>query len=63
MRRRDFIAMAGGAAAAWPISARAQATKVRRIGVLMNAAATESAPQSYLSAFVNALRALGWVEG
>jgi putative tryptophan/tyrosine transport system substrate-binding protein len=62
MRRRDFIALLGGAAIAWPIAVRAQ-VKMRRVGVLMNAAATESAPQSYLSAFKDALRGLGWIEG
>ena len=62
MRRRDFIAGLGGAAA-WPIAARAQAIKVRRIGVLMNAAATEREPQSYLATFLDSLRGLGWVEG
>jgi putative tryptophan/tyrosine transport system substrate-binding protein len=60
MKRREFITLLGGAAA-WPLSARAQA--VRRVGVLMNAAATDSNPQSYLAAFVQGLRQLGWTEG
>jgi len=68
MRRRDFIAGLGGAAAAapsavWPLAARAQSDKVRRVGILMNAAATNTTFQSNLAAFVQALRQLGWVEG
>jgi putative ABC transport system substrate-binding protein len=68
MRRRDFIGLIGGGAAApsilWPLAARAQQPGgVRRIGVLMNGAATETAPQSYVAAFVQGLRQLGWAEG
>jgi ABC-type uncharacterized transport system substrate-binding protein len=63
MRRRDFIKTIAGAAAVWPLAARAQSGPVRRIGVLMNGAATEAAPQSYVAAFVETLRQLGWVEG
>ena len=61
MRRRDFITLLGGAAAAWPLSARAQQS--RRVGVLMSSPATNSVSQAYLAAFVQALRKLGWIEG
>jgi putative tryptophan/tyrosine transport system substrate-binding protein len=63
MRRREFITLLGGAAAAWPLTARAQSSSVRRIGVLMNGAATETVLQSYVAAFVKELRELGWTEG
>jgi putative ABC transport system substrate-binding protein len=64
MRRREFITLLGGAAAAWPLATRAQQTNgVRRVGVLMNSAATETVPQSYLAAFIQGLRQLGWTEG
>ena len=63
MKRREFIILLGGAAA-WPVAARAQQPgPVRRVGVLMNGAATEAAPQSYLAAFLQALQQLGWAEG
>jgi len=65
MRRRDFIRLTGGAAAASsllrPLAARAQT--MRRVGVLMNGAATEAPLQSYVAAFVQGLRQLGWTEG
>src|SRR5260370_33948397 len=62
--RRKFLATLGGAAAGWPLAARAQQWAApRHIGVLMNGAATESASQSYVAAFAQALRQLGWVEG
>jgi putative ABC transport system substrate-binding protein len=63
MRRRDFITLLGGAAA-WPVAARAQqGERIRRLGVLMDGAATETAYQSYLAAFVQVLRQLGWTDG
>jgi putative ABC transport system substrate-binding protein len=62
VRRREFITLLGGAAA-WPAVARAQPERMRRVGVLMNGAATETVPQSYVTAFVQALRQLGWIEG
>jgi putative ABC transport system substrate-binding protein len=63
MRRRDFIAGLGGAAT-WPLAARAQqGDRIRRIGVLMAAAANEPEFQSYLAAFTQELRQLGWTEG
>ena len=62
--RREFIAALGGAAAAWPLAARAQqAERVRKVGVLMNSAATDATYQSYLAAFTEALHQLGWIEG
>jgi putative tryptophan/tyrosine transport system substrate-binding protein len=63
LRRREFITLLGGATAAWPLAVRAQSSPVRRIGVLMNGAATETIPQSYVATFVQALREVGWTEG
>jgi putative ABC transport system substrate-binding protein len=64
MKRREFIMLLGGMAATWPLSARAQQTDaVRHIGVLMNGTATDTTLQSYLAAFVQGLRQLGWIEG
>jgi ABC-type uncharacterized transport system substrate-binding protein len=64
MRRRDFIAVLGGAALAWPLMARAQQPEQkRRIGVLMNLAADDPEGQARLAAFAQALQQLGWSEG
>jgi putative ABC transport system substrate-binding protein len=61
MRRREFIALLGGATAAWPRAARAQQTgQVRRIGVLMNTAADHPEGQPAVAAFRQALQQLGW---
>jgi putative ABC transport system substrate-binding protein len=62
MRRREFITLLGGAAAAWPLAARAQ-KPVRRIGFLMPYAAGEPVGQARLAAFLQALQQLGWAEG
>jgi putative ABC transport system substrate-binding protein len=60
MRRREFIALLGGAAAAWPLAARAQRlSKVYRIGVLT----PETAPPGLLEGFEEGLRELGYVQG
>ena len=64
IKRRAFITLLGGAAATWPLAARAQqAEKIRRIGVLMGYAESDPAVQSYLAAFRGALAKLGWTDG
>jgi putative ABC transport system substrate-binding protein len=62
MRRRAFITLLGGAAAAWPLAARAQQpAKLPTIGYLGTAAASAWAP--WTAAFVQRLHELGWIEG
>jgi len=64
MRRRDFISLLGGAAAAWPLAARAQQPgRTRRIGVLMSTPADDQEGQARINAFVQSLRELGWIDG
>ena len=64
MNRRDFVTLLGGAAAAWPLAARAQQPdRMRRIGVLMNLAADDAEGQARIAAFVQALQRLGWSDG
>jgi putative ABC transport system substrate-binding protein len=64
MRRREFITLLGGAAAAWPVAARAQQPeRVRRIGVLMSLAEDDPEDRRRRAAFQQALRGLGWNEG
>ena len=63
MRRREFVTLLGGAAAAWPLAARAQQPGGMRRTVLMNSTATDATWQSYVAGFVEALRQLGWSEG
>ena len=63
VRRREFIALVGGAAA-WPAAARAQhGERMRRIGVLVNLSEREAAEQGVVSAFRQRLEELGWVDG
>jgi putative ABC transport system substrate-binding protein len=62
MRRREFIAILGGAAVAWPVAARAQQrTKLPTIGLL--GSTTPSVESQRIAGFVQRLRELGWVEG
>ena len=64
MKRRAFITLLGGAAASWPLVARAQqAERMRRIGMLMNRAADDPEGQARFKAFVQGLQQLGWAEG
>src|ERR1700730_17569962 len=65
MRRREFITLIGGAAAAWPLAAHAQqqAERIRRIGALIGFAETDSYGQASANAFRLGLEQLGWVEG
>jgi putative tryptophan/tyrosine transport system substrate-binding protein len=65
MRRRDFIALLGGAAAAWPLAARAQQpARIRRIGVMLGLlAADDPEGQARVTAFVQGLQERGWTDG
>jgi len=64
MRRRAFITLLGGAAAVWPLAARAQQIEqIRRVGVLMNLAAEDAEGKRRLRAFAQGLQELGWSEG
>jgi putative ABC transport system substrate-binding protein len=63
--RRELLAALGGAAAAWPLAARAQqpAMPVRRIGMLLSAFETDSEGQARAGALRQGLQELGWSEG
>jgi putative ABC transport system substrate-binding protein len=64
MRRREFITVLGGAAVAWPLTARAQqAERARRIGVLYSLAEDDPESVARRAAFEQALKQLGWTNG
>ena len=67
MRRREFITLLGGAAAAsisWPLAARAQQSeRMRRVGVLMHATSDEPESQALIVAFAQGLQEAGWSVG
>jgi len=64
VKRRDFITLLGGAAAAWPLAARAQqGERVRRVGVLMNLTADDPESSARVTAFAQGLQQLGWTVG
>jgi putative ABC transport system substrate-binding protein len=62
MRRRQFITLLGGAVATWPLVARAQGERMRRIGVLLSQPESDAEPQG-LATLRNELRRLGWTDG
>ena len=61
MKRREFIKLLGGAAAAWPLAARAQQAALPTIGLM--GANNPSVESRWVSPFVGRLRELGWIEG
>src|SRR5215472_15710791 len=62
MKRREFITLLGGAAAAWPLSVRAQqSAKLPTIGYL--GSGTPATQSQWVAAFVQRMRELGWIEG
>ena len=64
LKRRAFIAMLGGAAAAWPLAVRAQQSKrMRRVGALLPYAANDPQAQTRNAAFLQGLQQLGWTVG
>jgi putative ABC transport system substrate-binding protein len=64
MRRREFITLLGGAAAAWPLAARAQqGERVRRVGVLTGTVPDDPEGQARIAAFHQGLQQLGWTDG
>jgi putative ABC transport system substrate-binding protein len=64
VKRREFITLLGGAAAAWPLAARAQQReRMRRIGLLLNLGSDDQEGQTRNAAFLQALQELGWTVG
>ena len=64
MKRREFLTLLGGTAAAWPLAARAQqGERMRRIGVLTNLVADDPEAQARVGAFLQGLQELGWAVG
>ena len=64
IRRREFISLLGGAAAVWPLAARAQQPeRMRRIGVLMPFAEDHPVGQARAAAFLQGLQQSGWTDG
>src|SRR5262245_10340444 len=64
MRRREFITLLGGAAATWPVAARAQqGARVRRVGVLMLSTSDHPESQTNIAAFLQGLQEAGWSVG
>src|SRR5262249_17470161 len=64
IKRREFITLLGGAAAAWPLAARAQQPeRMRRIGVLLSLAADDPEGHARITAFAQGLQELGWSVG
>src|SRR5499433_1849411 len=65
MKRREFITLVGGAAAAWPLAARAQQPeRMRRIGVLVGTyEQTDREGQDRIAVFLDTFRRLGWSDG
>jgi putative tryptophan/tyrosine transport system substrate-binding protein len=64
MRRREFISLLGGAAAAWPLAAAAQqGDRMRRIGILMQIGERDAESKIQIAAFLKSLEELGWAVG
>jgi putative tryptophan/tyrosine transport system substrate-binding protein len=64
MNRRELIfALPGAAAASWPVAARGQGDRLRRIGVLNSFAETDAEAQAWDAAFRKRLEELGWIDG
>ena len=65
MKRREFITVLGGVAAAWPLTARAQqqGERVRRLGVITSVAADDPETYARMAAFHQGLQAAGWIVG
>jgi putative tryptophan/tyrosine transport system substrate-binding protein len=64
MRRREFIKVLAGSAAAWPLAARAQQpVGMRRVGVLINLSENDLEAQRLITAFQERLAQLGWIDG
>jgi putative tryptophan/tyrosine transport system substrate-binding protein len=62
VKRREFIALLGGAAIAWPLAAHAQQReRLRRVGVLTPFPADDAEGQARLTAFAQALQQAGWI--
>ena len=63
MRRREFLSLVGGTVVVWPLTARAQPERMRRIGALIAFAENDPEQRARNTAFLNRLEELGWKDG